>query len=666
MRFVAAALCLWLSPALAQDSPSWTPRLSVSVRTIGPVVPSPGGEWAAYTVTEAVIEEEKSERLTQIHLARADGARRVQLTRGEKSAADPSFSPDGKFVYFLSSRGGGSNIWRIAVGGGEAERVTDWKGRIGAHAISPDGELLAFTATPEDQEQETARKQKRDFRVIDANPEMLDLWILRIGKSAESNQRPKKLTAGYHIEELAWSPGSARIAVTRTPTGQADDGFLHGDVLEIDVAAGRARELAATQRREWSPRYSPDGKSLAFLHTQVPASYAGECRFVVLPLDGGSAEELAVTADECGRGTHLLGWRPDSKSLLYTETHGVRNVIRAISLDGEISDVFRPETGTLSSYGGNARLDASGRYLGFSLESANSAPEAYLAPATSAAAPVKLSDANPGPWPAIGEAKTIAWKSDGEWTIEGRVVLPVGYERGRRYPLVLLIHGGPMGVFTDTFLGGGDSSSTFYPVAAFAQRGYVVLMPNPRGSSGYGRKFRFANYGDWGGGDYRDIMAGVDRLIAEGIADPERMAVMGWSYGGYMTSWIIGQTGRFKAASAGAAVTNLWSFTGTADIPGFLPDYFSGEPWDAFEAYRKHSPMSYVGNATTPTLILHGESDDRVPITQSHELYNALKRRGVPTRMVVYPRQPHGPNEPKFVIDIAQRHLDWVEKYLGQ
>ena len=299
-------------------------------------------------------------------------------------------------------------------------------------------------------------------------------------------------------------------------------------------------------------------------------------------------------------------------------------------------------------------------------ESASEAPEAYLAGTGAGGKPVKLSAVNAGPWPPLGQTKTVAWKSDGEWTIEGRVVFPVGYERGRRYPLVLLIHGGPMGVFTDNFLGGGHSYGTLYPVAAFAQRGYVVLMPNPRGSSGYGRKFRFANYGDWGGGDYRDIMAGVDYLIAEGIADPEHMAVMGWSYGGYMTSWIIGQTVRFKAAVAGAAVTNLWSFTGTADIPGFLPDYFSGEPWDSFEPYRKHSPMTYVGNAKTPTLILHGESDDRVPITQSYELYSALKRRGVATQMVAYPRQPHGPTEPKFVIDIAKRHLDWVEKYLGK
>jgi dipeptidyl aminopeptidase/acylaminoacyl peptidase len=191
-----------------------------------------------------------------------------------------------------------------------------------------------------------------------------------------------------------------------------------------------------------------------------------------------------------------------------------------------------------------------------------------------------------------------------------------------------------------------------------------VLRANPRGSSGYGKKFRHANYNDWGGGDFEDIMAGVDHVIALGVADSERMAVMGWSYGGYMTSWVITHTGRFKAAAVGAGVTNLWSFTGTADIPGFLPDYFSGEPWDAFEAYRKHSPMSHVKGVTTPTLILHGEADVRVPITQGHELYNALKRQGVETEMVVYPRTPHGPREPKFVLDIAQRHVAWVEKHV--
>jgi dipeptidyl aminopeptidase/acylaminoacyl peptidase len=217
-----------------------------------------------------------------------------------------------------------------------------------------------------------------------------------------------------------------------------------------------------------------------------------------------------------------------------------------------------------------------------------------------------------------------------------------------------------MGVFSESYPG----RPGLYPLAAFASKGYAVLRCNIRGSGGYGKQFRFANYNDWGGKDYDDLMAGVDHVIGMGVADPDRLAVMGWSYGGYMTSWVIGHTRRFKAAAIGAPVTNLWSFTGTSDIPGFLPDFFAGEPWDSFEAYRKHSPMSYVKGITTPALILHGEGDIRVPISQGYEFYNALKRQGIPAKMVVYPREPHGPQEPKFMLDIMRRHLDWVEKYV--
>ena len=219
-----------------------------------------------------------------------------------------------------------------------------------------------------------------------------------------------------------------------------------------------------------------------------------------------------------------------------------------------------------------------------------------------------------------------------------------------------------MGVFTQTF----DGTATQYPVAAFASQGYAVLRPNPRGSSGYGRKFRYANYGDWGGGDFRDLMSGVDHVIANGVADPDRLGVMGWSYGGYMTSWTITQTKRFKAASVGAGVTNLMSFTGTADIPSFLPDYFGGEFWNKLDAYRPRSAMFQVKGVTTPTLIQHGERDERVPLSQGQELYNALKRQGCETKMVIYPRTPHGIEEPRLLLDCMIRNLEWFDHYLGE
>jgi len=205
---------------------------------------------------------------------------------------------------------------------------------------------------------------------------------------------------------------------------------------------------------------------------------------------------------------------------------------------------------------------------------------------------------------------------------------------------------------------------TPYPVAVFGARGYAVLRANIRGSSGYGFDFRNANFRDWGGADYQDLLAGVDQLVSKGIADPDRLGIMGWSYGGFMTSWAVTQTKRFKAASVGAGVTNLMSFTGTADIPGFLPDYFGGELWDVFEVWRAHSAMFQVKGVSTPTLIQHGDADLRVPISQGYEFYNALKRQGVVTKMVVYPRQPHGLQEPKLILDAMNRNLEWFDEWV--
>jgi dipeptidyl aminopeptidase/acylaminoacyl peptidase len=274
--------------------------------------------------------------------------------------------------------------------------------------------------------------------------------------------------------------------------------------------------------------------------------------------------------------------------------------------------------------------------------------------------PVRVSRANDDlAKPALGETKVIRWKSKDGLEVEGLLTLPVGYETGKKYPLILNIHGGPAGSFAETFIG----RFSIYPIAAFAARGYAVLRPNPRGSSGYGKQFRYANMADWGGKDFEDDMSGVDQVIALGIADPDHLAVLGWSYGGYMTSWVITHTDRFKAAVVGAGVTDLWSFTGTSDIPGFLPDYFEGDPWNQFKNFADHSPITFVKNVKTPTLVLHGEADIRVPTSQGYEFYHALKRLGVPTKMVVYPRTPHGPREPKFILDIAQRNMDWVDKY---
>jgi dipeptidyl aminopeptidase/acylaminoacyl peptidase len=652
---------LSLSLTWSQTNSVWTPELSMQVDTIGEVVPSPDGRWVAYTRTQAVMKKEKSEMLTHIHLARNDGTRRFRLTSGEKSATSPAFTPDSGFVYFLSSRSGKRNLWRIPVTGGEAERVTDWDGSIGAFRISPDGDRLAFTGRKKNPDLEKAKKQKRDFRVIDEDTKNHALWLVPSDPQADAAKPEQLVDDSHHIQTFAWSPDGKSIVFEHRPRNEPDY-WLQADISEVDVQNKSLKNVASEDVSERSPKYSPDGRLLAYVRSSTVRNWAGEGRLIVRNLTTGEKRTLALTHDESGRGTNLLGFSPDSRRVLFTETQGVRNVLVGMDLDGQPQNLGFPETGTLSSYGGGARLSAAGTHIGAAVESLTKPAEAYVLDVTNMQAH-KSSDAHRKPAsPPLGTTEVIRWKSKDGMEIEGLLTYPVGHKTGTRVPLALVIHGGPMGVFTETFIG----ARGLYPIATFASEGYAVLRPNPRGSSGYGIKFRTANINDWGGGDYEDIMSGVDHVIEMGVADPDQMAVMGWSYGGFMTSWVIGQTDRFKAACVGAAVTNLWSFTGTSDILDFLPGYFHGEPWENFEGYRKHSPMSYVQNVKTPALVLHGERDLRVPISQGYEFYNALKRRGVETQMVVYPRTPHGPREPKFLLDVAQRHLAWTKDHIAK
>jgi len=320
--------------------------------------------------------------------------------------------------------------------------------------------------------------------------------------------------------------------------------------------------------------------------------------------------------------------------------------------------VFAPAHGT---FGNAVVLNRGGTYAGMGMQSPEEPVEAYVMDLGSLE-PVRVSAANTNlSKQAIGETRAIKWKSKDGKEVEGLLTLPVNYDKSRRYPLILNIHGGPAGAFGETFIG----AAAPYPIASFAARGWAVLRANPRGSTGYGLAFRSSNVDDWGGGDYQDLMAGVDAVIQMGVADPNELAVMGWSYGGYMTNWVITQTSRFKAAATGAGLSDLISMWGTNDIPSTLDDYFEGAWFDQPDRYIAMSPLAHVDKVTTPTLILHGGSDIRVPTTQGYEMYSAIKRKGVPTEMVVYPRQPHGPQEPKFVLDIMRRHIDWVAKYIG-
>lgn len=657
MKFLVTTLALVvLFSATATAQTAWEPELQLKLKAVGAPRVSPDGKKLVYTVNEAVMTADKSEFVTQIWLSTTDTKRQTQLTFGEKSSTNPKWSPDGNWIAFLSNRKDNRNqLYLLNLNGGEAEPLTDGKTPVSNFEWARDGRSIAFTMTdPKTEEEEKNDKGKNDFRWIDENVKMSRLYVLPIQKDANGKRQPRKLTTGnYSVDSFDWSSDSSRIAFSHVKSPVANF-WPTADVSIVEVASGNITVLANTNAAELGPVYSPDGNSIAILVTDDPPRWAQSSLIKIFPANGGQPKALAATHD--GQPS-IAGWSADGKHIYFSEAKGTGTQI--YSLDVAANRIDEIKTTPSVIFGLN--LNRSGNTFGFARQTSDTPAEAFISPVNNFN-PVQITSVNADiKLPPLGRTEVITWKSKDGKEIEGLLTYPVGYQAGQRVPLILNIHGGPAGVFQQTFIGGRG----VYPLATFAARGYAILRPNPRGSSGYGTEFRRANVKDWGFGDYQDLMTGVDRVIEMGVADPERLGVMGWSYGGFMTSWTVTQTPRFKAASAGAPVTNLMSFNGTADIPSFIPDYFGGQFWEIMDLYQKHSPIFNVRNVTTPTMIQHGEADVRVPISQGYEFYNALKVKGVPARMLVLPRQPHGPNEPKMQLAAMKSNLEWFEKYIG-
>jgi len=654
-----AVMALAAAPLAAQSS-GWTVDDMMKVRPVGTAQVSPDGKRAVFTVNAPVVTADKSEYLTHIWMAAADGSGSFQFTFGEKSCTNPQWSPNGEWLAFTGSRSGKNNVWLIRATGGEAEQLTDVKSGVSGYQWAPDGKSIAFTMPdPPSEEEEKANKGRDDARVVDENFKFNHLYIIPIAKDAQGKREARRLTqgsfqvGGSFTGGWDWSPDGKSIAFTHTPTPRVNDWTL-ADISIVDVVSGQVRPFQNTGAAEGSPNYSRDGQWIAFTRSDAPPTWGFTSQVYVVAASGGAPRRLAVTHDE---QPGIVGWSADGEWIYISETHGTITRLTALPVDGSAPRALNAGANQVVG----ASLNSTATAFGLSAQAWDSPPEAYVTPADRWA-PVKVSRVNADiPQHPLGRTEVIRWKASDGREIEGLLTYPAGYEAGKRYPMVLVIHGGPSGVFTQTFIAG----RTVYPTAVFAAQGWAVLRANIRGSSGYGREFRYANYKDWGGADYRDLMAGVDHAVSLGVADSKRLGVMGWSYGGYMTSWIITQTRRFQAASIGAPVTNLMSFNGTADIPSFVPDYFGAEFWDNPEIYRRHSAMFNIKGATTPSLIQHGERDLRVPIGQGYELYTALRSQGTTAKMVVYPRQPHGLSEPRHLMHAARDNVAWFTRYLG-
>ena len=641
--------------AAASADDRWTPALSMRYLGVSGVAISPDGSRVAYVVREPLMEGEKSEYLSHIWVAAADGSRNAQFTRGESSASGPAFSPDGEWLAFTTARSGSNQIWVIPMAGGEARQVTEAKPGVGQFRWSPDGSAFAFVMRdPQTEEEEKATKEKRDVILVDQNFKFGHIYTVSFDPASTETAEATRITEGeFHVTGFDWSPDGAQFVFAHQADPRINTGRLTGDIALIPAGGGDVRQLVTGSGVESSPRWSPDGSLIAYGSTGGQPEPVGLADLYVVDPETGESRMLPETPN---RSVFIAGWSADSDEVYLNEMLGTTRHVIAVPVDGGAIRQLTEGDGVVGSI---AMASGAGR-LALTWETSDQPGEVYVT-GVDDFAPARISAVNvDAPRPEMGRTELLAWEAPDGTPVEGLLTYPVDYEEGTRVPLILNVHGGPAGVFAQSFTG----SPSIYMIQYFAQEGMAVLRPNPRGSTGYGKDFRYANFMDWGYGDLSDLLAGVDEVIDMGVAHADSLLLMGWSYGGYMTSFAVTQTDRFRAASMGAGLPNLVSMVTTTDIGDYLVGHMGGEYFDDYETYEKHSAIYHIKNVTTPTQVIHGALDLRVPFTQGQEFYTSLLRMGVDTEFVVYPRTPHGPREPKFLMDVSERILVWFNRYL--
>ena len=652
MKKYQLLLFVILLPFVLLAQKNWSPEQVLKIKNVSSAQVSPDGTKVVYTIREAMMTDDRSEYVNQIWISAIDGSNAKQLTTGDKNNSNPKWSPDNKSIAFTSSREGKNNVYILPIAGGEAEKITETKGGVSEFEWSNDGKKIAvlFADAATDTEEKN-KKAKNDWYLYDTEFKQNRLQVYWIQQKDASQKYMHKLLTKENISVYAfdWNADGTSIVYSYGKSTKANDNS-YSDIALINIETGVVKNIANTPAGESAPQFSPDGTLISYYCTENPNDWPGAKHAKIYALADGRTWRLKATPNEDGS---ILGWTADGKNILWSETNKTLTSIYTLSVDGKtITELSKGE----KNYIGAAKINGTHTYMSFTLQNTSQFPELYVSKLNEYN-PIKITSisANYTSLP-LGKTEIIKWKGADGLEIEGLLTYPLNYTAGKKVPLILNIHGGPAGNFGQTCIASNQGT---YPLAALSEEGYAILRPNPRGSSGYGSDFRMANRQDWGGKDYIDLMAGVDQVIKMGVTEESMLGVMGWSYGGYMSSWIVGHTNRFKAASIGAPVVDLSFQNLTDDIEGFLPSYFKSDPWNNWSMYSEHSPLRYVQNVQTPVMLQHGEADQRVPLGNSIMFYNALKRRNIPVKLLVLPRQPHGPNEPRMVLKTMQTNIEW-------
>ena len=615
---------------------------------------SPDGSRVAFVAATVGKKEEHRTRAIWIG-ERGQPAR--QLTAGTANDHAPRWSPDGTRLLFQSDRRNPGDdeqrLFLLPIAGGEARPLGELGGELSESAWSPDGRFVAVLLRDPEPEASKARKKERDDAVVvEEDPRYTRLWIVEV-----ESGRSRCLTAGAReMRSFAWVPDGNSLVAISTDAVEYDAVLGAGDVWQIPVAGGVPRHIARLHTTPSSPVVvETDSVPVVAMRADGHRDQPSDSVWVV-PMSGGEPRNLAPELFGIVEEIAPLPGSPGHVAARIVErTHG--RVYAVDVSNGALTPLTPPSLAERGSVLHGISFATDGRRLAAIWSDATTPEEVYLADTRDSAEPVTtFGSVFQG---RLQPAEHVTWLSDDGVEIEGLLTYPVGYRAGQRYPLVVEIHGGPSWQWEDrVMLDWHDWAQML------ASRGYAVLMPNPRGSTGYGHAFQQLLQDDVGGGESKDVIAGALAMVERGIADRDRLGIAGWSWGGYLTAWTITQTGIFNAAVMGAGLSNMVSDHGQGDIPSANLLYYPGHPYDHMDCYWESSPIRYAAAVRTPTLILHGDEDARVHPAQGMEFFRALKTRGVPVRFVRYPREKHGFEERAHLIDLMNRIEDWFERYL--